>query len=489
MADSTNPNGIKSLGTSLLPNFYRTDANKKFIHATIDQLIQPGTVKKVSGFVGRQYSKAATGVDIYLQAPDKTRQDYQLEPGLVVNDELGNTTFFKDYIDYINQLNVFGANTDNHSRLNKQEFYSWDPHIDWDKFVNFQNYYWLPYGPSTVRVFGQQLGITSEYNVDLQTVGVDNQYVFSPDGSTPNPVLKLYRGQTYTFNVSSQGHPFSFMLSREIGPGQRYIDGGIDVFGIEAGTITWTVPLNAPSLLYYQSEVDINLGGAIVILSIDENSSINVENDVIGKISYTLSNGTPLMNGMKLSFGGNVTPASYATGEYYVEGVGNSIQLINKDILEVTSTYSTPLTILFDAEKFDTTPFSDAAGFAQTLDYITINRASRDHNPWARYNRWFHSDTITTSALINGVEPQLDQLARANRPIIEFEANLRLFNFGTHAVTDVDLIDTFTSDVLSTIEGSIGYSVDGVSLSQNQRILFTADTDIRTNNKIYQVYK
>ena len=134
------PTGNTGLGVNFLPDFYQTPANKKFLQATLDQLYQPGTVTKTSGFIGRENAKAATGTDVYVQAASTVRQNYQLEPGMVIKDNLGNVTFFKDYQDYINQLNVFGANTKDHARLNAQEFYSWDPHIDWDKFVNFQDY-------------------------------------------------------------------------------------------------------------------------------------------------------------------------------------------------------------------------------------------------------------------------------------------------------------------------------------------------------------
>ena len=37
-----------------------------------------------------------------------------------------------------------------------------------------------------------------------------------------------------------------------------------------------------------------------------------------------MQNGYALSNGMKVEFFGNVTPASYAEGKYYVEGVGDS---------------------------------------------------------------------------------------------------------------------------------------------------------------------
>ena len=40
---------------------------------------------------------------------------------------------------------------------------------------------------------------------------------------------------------------------------------------------------------------------------------------------------------------------------------------------------------------------------------------------------------------------------------------------------------------MSTIEGSIGYYVDGILLVDGMRVLFTADTDLTVNNKIYTV--
>ena len=487
MVDSINPAGSKKgLGVNFLPNFYKTDANKRFLQATIDQLVQPGTVKKVNGYVGRQYAKSTSGTDIFVEAADKSRQDYQLEPSFAVNDTLGNNTFFKDYIDYINQLNVFGANTSNHARLNKQEFYSWDPHIDWDKFVNFQNYYWLPYGPETIKIFGQQLTTTSTYSVKLASFGSANQYVFTPDGLTPNPVIKLYRGQTYYFEVDSINNPFSIKTARTLDVADIYSD-GVTNNTIQSGTITFTIPPNSPNILYYQSEADINAGGVFRVYDVDENSFIDINADILGKKTYTLSNGTPLSNGMKLTFGGNVSPESYALGEYYVEGVGHAIQLVNKNVLEVSSVYSQSEALRFDSSPFDSDGFGDSTGFAKQLDYIIINRASTDHNPWARYNRWFHKDVIETSAAYNNATAVLDQTLRAVRPIIEFEPNLKLFNFGTTAIADIDLIDTFTTDAFSIVEGSQGYNVDSVALAQGQKIIFLSDTDRLVKNNLYQV--
>ena len=484
MANNTNSTGNSGLSANLLPNIYQTPSNKKFLQATIDQLFQPGKVTKTSGYIGRENAKAATVDDLFVPAADASRKNYQLEPGMSIKDGHGNVTFFKDYIDYINQINVFGGNTANHSRLNAQEFYSWDPHIDWDKFVNFQNYYWVPYGPGVITITGQSLTVTSTFTVNLQIVGNTHEYLFTPNGKTLNPVVKLYRGQTYTFEIVSPGHPFSIKTERSTGSIDYYDN--VTAQAVEKGSITFTVADNAPNRLFYQSEADINVGGVFEIHDINENTFLDVEHDLLGKKQYVLGN-TPLSNGMLVEFVGNIMPATYSIGQYYVDGVGTAIKLIPANQLEVVSPYTVSEDIAFDALAFDNGPFDGATGYASQVDYITINRASQDRNPWSRYNRWFHKDVIIATSEYNGSVPFLDQNTRAIRPIIEFQADLKLFNMGTFANQDIDLVDDFTTDIFSTIEGSLGYNVDGVNLATGYKILATADTDPLVKNKIYQV--
>ena len=480
----------KRASSDLLPRFYRTKSNKKFLQATVDQLTQPGTVKKLNGYIGRQTAKAATGSDIFIDAADQTRQNYQLEPAAIITDYLGNTTFFKDYIDHINHIDVFDGNVSNHSRLNKQEFYSWHPHICWDKFVNYQQYYWLPFGPSAIEVLGQQLEIQSTYTVK----GIDETdnvaYLFTPNGLTRNPALRLFRGQTYVFEIDAEGHPFSIKTRRVAGSLDRYTK-GVDGYAIENGTITFTVPVDAPDVLFYVSENAVDTGGVFYILDITENTAIDLESDFLGKKTYTIPNGTAeglsISNGMKLTFGGQVTPAQYETDEWYVEGVGTAIRLVSSRDLEVRTSYNQESNILFDDNPFDQLPFGDASLLPNTKDYITINRASPDKNAWSRYNRWFHQDVIKTSFEVNGQDVNLDQAQRAIRPIIEFNAGIKLYNYGVSAKANIDLIDNFTKDVFSTVEGSLGYNVDGIDLADGMRIIFTADPDRFVKDKIFKV--
>ena len=477
----------KRKNSSLIPRFYRTDSNKKFIQATLDQLMQPGVVKKLNGYIGRQNAKSSSGKDIFVSTVDTTRQNYQLEPSLVVKDELGNVDFYKDYIDYINQLGVLGAKVDNHERLNRQEFYSWNPHIDWDKFVNFQQYYWLPYGPTPIDIYGQTREISSTYTVTVEDQGDSKEYLFTPNGLTRNPVIKLYRGQTYYFEINSLGEPFSIKTAKTIGADDRYTWGDDTSFAVESGTIKFTVPLTAPNILFYVSENDADIGNIFKIYNIKDNTEIDVEAEIVGKKTYTLSDGTLLSNGMKLRFRGEVTPSKYANDLFYVEGVGDKISLIAERDLEIISSFSSTINVLFDDSPFDRSSFETANSYAGKNDYIVINRASKDRNPWTRYNRWFHKDVIETSAALNNQIAELDQTARAVRPIIEFEAGLKLFNYGLEAIVDVDLFDTVTTDAFSFVEGELSYAIDTIPLINGHRVVFAADTDILVRNKIYRV--
>jgi hypothetical protein len=71
---------------NLLPRFFRTPTNKKFLYSTLDQLLSPGTVEKISAFYGRKTAKAFIPDDNYIQEVTNDRQNYQLEPVVLSKD-------------------------------------------------------------------------------------------------------------------------------------------------------------------------------------------------------------------------------------------------------------------------------------------------------------------------------------------------------------------------------------------------------------------
>jgi hypothetical protein len=517
MSESSLPTGKNPERKSkdFLPKYFRTPSNNKFLSSTVDQVFQNGQVEKLNGFVGQRHAAARELEDNYIDTFGKDRNDYQLDVNLVKKDEVGNIQFSYDYLDYIGSLKSNNGNVDNHSKLNTQEFYAWNPHIDFDKFTNFREYYWLPNGPNALGIQGQSREVQSTYSVTTEDNDDNTAFVFSPNGFTQNPTLTLYRGQTYRFEVDTPGHPIAFVLNRTFVPGLEYGDESENVSTVytdgvtitaddpdnslpdqtfftdagylEKGVIEFTVPDNAPDVLYYTSQYDINTSGVLRFENIRENSEINVENEILGKRAYTTRDGWQLTNGMKVYFVGNVTPAKYAEGNWYVEGVGDKINLVSEVNLEVPGIFTTDTQVGFSEESFDNLPFDEALSYAGTKDYIVMKRDSADRNSWARYNRWTHKDVIQTVANILNIDSELNEDQRAKRPIIEFDAGVKLYNHGWKAKTNVDLVDDFTVDVFSIIEGSIGYNVDNIQLAEGMRVLFTADTDNLVNGKIYEV--
>ena len=520
----------------LLPSVFQTDTNDKFMSAVVDPLVQPGVLEKLVGYIGRRYGKTYTGSDVYLDTDATLRSRYQLEPGVVYRDHTKINGFY-DYLDLKNQLKFFGNTEERDDLFTSQEHYSWNPPIDWDKFINYREYFWEPSGPPAVPVEGQKGTIVSTYKVKL---GDQSSFIFTPDGYTNNPSITLYRGQTYKFTIDAPNEGFIIRTNYDTGsliynPNRPYTKGeyaiydgklwkanvdivqgdgstidintqdwqfvelistgtaldynkGVTNNGIQKGTLTFKVPNDAPDLLFYQGLVDPNRFGRFVINDIESNTKINIEKEIIGKTTYTSSNGIEFTNGLVVEFRGNVSPTKYATDTWLVEGVGTAISLTKfSDLVVPVLSKDTP-EIVFDNEGFDTQPFDDATAYPGTKDYITIARDSQDRNPWSRYNRWFHRSVLEYAYKARGEDFPAPENFRAKRPVIEFKPNIQLHNHGAVAKEVVDYVDDFTTDVFSSIEGSTGYNIDGEPLFQGARVLVIADKDNNlANNRIYEV--
>ena len=156
-----------------LPEILQTPANKQLLRSTLDQLTQNPKLKPTEGYIGRKIGPGVTASDSYVLEPTQIRTDYQLEPGVVQtkdkSSELVNTITYPGIID---SLNLQGANTTRDDRLFDSEHYSFDPFVDFDKYVNFGQYYWVPAGPDSVSVFANAIPIRATYDVKYDNTGL-----------------------------------------------------------------------------------------------------------------------------------------------------------------------------------------------------------------------------------------------------------------------------------------------------------------------------
>ena len=416
-----------------LPAFYRTDTNQRFLSNTLDPLVQKGTLERLDGYIGRKDAYTRSATDRYLTATSRDRMAYQLEPAVTYTDR--DTTsvnpedqvkFTGTYDDYINQIKYFGGKVDNHDRLNKETVYGWNPAIDYDKLINYREYFWIPEGVNAIEIDSVGPSVVAEYDVVNLAKGA---YNFGHRPGENNPIIKLYRGNTYKFKVNATGHPFYIMT--EPYKSQVAVDGssstlystGVTNNGADYGTVTFTVPLTGGSeTLYYQCGNHNAMYGILQIRDVTTLAKIDPENDIIGVKNYSLRT-LNLSNGMKVKFttGQLATDSAYLSKEYYVEGVGESITLTDVENLITPASYATESTIAYDSVEFDSRPYAKAYYTPDTKDYITIKRDSRDQNAWSRYNRWFHKSVIEETTRINGFTATLNEGDRAKRPVIEFD--------------------------------------------------------------------
>jgi hypothetical protein len=253
--------------------------------------------------------------------------------------------------------------------------------------------------------------------------------------------------------------------------------------------------------LYYQDGVDASVFGEIRLINIDpEQATINIETRVLNQSSYTSPNNVEFTNGLKVVFRGYVQPTEYAGKEYVVEGVGTGIKLIPWDNLITPDPNNPNLGDGYDAETeaYDTINYDLALNAPLRKDYVVINRASIDGNAWSRTNRWFHEDVIRYASTFNNPTAAvvLDNAFRGIRPIIEFDANLQLFNHGNKFAGQVTAIDTTVTDIANQVEGYSPYVLidsngnyfsDNVALENGTYVIFTQERYENTKGRIYQV--
>jgi hypothetical protein len=162
-----------------LPVVLQTTAIKNFFESTVEQLFSKANVEVVSGYIGSK-SSADVGITGYIAEPNNDKARYALSP--VVNTINYTTKESEDFIffdELIDILSTYGVDTSNQNKIFGANFSSFVPPIEIDKFVNYQEYYWFPDGPTVIPVAG-----TLENPIDIDRDIVGKKY-YTPVGGKP----------------------------------------------------------------------------------------------------------------------------------------------------------------------------------------------------------------------------------------------------------------------------------------------------------------
>lgn len=435
--------------TDLLPAVNQTDLLDKFINNTVGHAFQPEKSENISGFIGRTVSYYDPQTEFYLPESSHERSIYQLAP-LVVTDNNGTIDHAIYYQDLLNLIRLQGGNDLDHSRLFQENYYSWAPPINLDKFVNYQNYLWLPDSGSNDAIVenliysdnfesGDPVGwtLTSGSAAPVEAASGDFSSFLGRFAGSAGGLQAVHK--TYSLNplISSVDVSFNFLK--------------IDSW--DTGSVDLGSGSNEHLNVYLNDELAFSITPPSVanVTHTFQTSTLNG--------TYELS--SPMTSDQQLGFNQSYTDRIYRIN-IAATGVSGSIKLgfgsttnqsINDESLGIDNIL---VTQIVDSTNLST----------QEQDYIVMERGAVDGNPWSTNNKWFHIDDLTSD------QTDTAKNFRARRPIIEFNKDLELFNYGKVRINPINLLNSSLINPAS-INGQVNYVLDGVTLANGMRVIFT----------------
>ena len=180
-----------------------------------------------------------------------------------------------------------------------------------------------------------------------------------------NPAITLARGITYYFDINASGHPFWIKTAQTTGNLDAYTS-GVTNNGVDIGVVTFTVPLDAPSTLYYICQFHASMVGTFTIRNIGELGYTGSQGDIgytgsegiQGNVGYTGSEGQQGIQG-PIGYTGSAgtggsgdgytgsqgLPGVLASSQYIDAFTGNGIQTTFTLSVTPVDVYQTTVTI------------------------------------------------------------------------------------------------------------------------------------------------
>jgi len=466
---------IKS--TEYLPQYLNTTVNKKFLQSTLDQMISKASFETIDNWVGKEKgSWYNADKDKFISTADASKRFYNGSPAFIVKnpndtDSISEIHTYSDALDDINNLGYEG------NRPNGSDFaYTYSPPIDYDKFSNFSSYYWckddLPVinvKPNTTWDPDSMIGQT-RYKLTTSDLGdidflTGMKIKFAPqvtenftstsadktitNATGANPVV-ITTGSNHGLADGELINITGVVGMTELNNKVFYIDVlSANTFALytDSGLST---SVNGAAYTAYASGGTAKTGGkftlantgySLVVVIVGTTRKTVTTHYAINGTALTFTHGNFPNNGdlvQILHF--HMSDINYYGNTYIVNNVGDSIDLIQtqdengKTVLSRMMLYSVHQPSGFDMDPLDGKPYDYTEVENRLHEYVCMESGSYDMNAWSRINQWQHYNCIVEACRLTGEDftTYASDANRAKRPIIEFERNIILYNWGTH---------------------------------------------------------
>lgn len=421
----------------LVPNTLKNEMLDSLVKNLFNRFVSQEDSVLVSGRIG-----TSVAGDNDIQQPNLERQENELVPGLSFS--AGKEKFIFTFDDLINKMEVLGIDVEGLREWMAEQTFNYSPPIDYDKFINYANYYWV----------GQALGEpvpawnpdnSPEYYV-IERPHPDDQVKMPVRLATTRPInLQINDRPTETFTITFTSTT-SCVIASDIDPNVATVNGIIAVPNTpnaQTLLVIKTADTGVAPSLDAPGNADYELCQLYIVngtLPFGAGDTITV------KITYYTSDIFISVNSPSLIGKGTANGVATLSPFMYIDGklVEIGDRILVKDQLDpsengiYTVVRGTEWVRTFDASDANTlvngstvyvsegdtqagyTYKSSGPNFTFTLDSTV---APSPVNDWQVYNYWVHKDDIYQYADL-GIS--LSDTTQANRPIIEYDRHLHM---------------------------------------------------------------
>ncbi len=215
-----------------------------------------------------------------------------------------------------------------------------------------------------------------------------------------NPTFNLVKGNTYTFVINASGHPFWIQsASGGYSSGNIYSTGTTNL-GTDNGTITWTIPLNAPNTLYYACQFHSSMQGTINL--VDPGNLYFTHERAINAASVTF---IPLSSQQSI-----INSASAAAVTAVLDGAPGALDTLNElaaalnDDSSFATTVTNSLAAKLDASSASATYLTQANASA---NYVAKNADGIEYIQDQSSSLFIHSNHTNITATYDDANNQV----------------------------------------------------------------------------------
>ena len=459
-----------------LPAVLQTTAIKNFFESTVEQLFSKANVDSIQGYIGSPSSDDVNVSGKFLAEPTTIKKFYGLSPAVnTINTTTGKSENLFFYDELVETLQTYGVNTLNHNKIFSEKYSSFLPPINIDKFINYQEYYWYPYGPTAIAVTGT---VTNYIDIDTDIIGSKE---FTPNGGkafrngmvvkfkydyvnyskgfyTESSIIdatdivigkeyKIVSKGTTTFTsigTSSTGQPGMLFTATAVGTGTgtvkqiEYIDYVIQGVGTSITLTKQTVNLSAryTSTRYTSKNIDLvwKTAGAVtdIVTYTADQTGDAITTDVSIPEPYIAGANSPgLQKEIKTVIVGTLNRYNGST----ILSDGTTTVTLNHSTTQPRNVVELVAEIQAHA-NYSALKFTVQVANRAPTDYIVQEKNALNNNIWSRINFWYHRNNF-----LDASDSLPSRSFRASRPIIEFDKSLELYNHGTqNSIADIDVV-------------------------------------------------